>query len=71
MGEASEPTPRPNPANGNTSIHRYRRVPLAGKREVGLVTLGRRRLVPVVFGEEKDISVVGATALEIFGLEVC
>ena len=39
--------------------------------EVGLVILGRRRSVPVVFGEEKDISVVGATALEIFGLEVC
>ncbi len=46
-------------------------IPLAGKREVGLVTLGRRRSVPVVFGEEKDISVVGVTALEIFGLEVC
>jgi aspartyl protease family protein len=39
--------------------------------EVGLVILGRGRSVPVVFGEEKDISVVGVTALEIFGLEVC
>jgi aspartyl protease family protein len=38
--------------------------------EVGLVILGRRRTVPVVFGEEKDITVVGVTALEIFGLEV-
>jgi len=38
--------------------------------EVGLVLLGRRRVVPVVFGEEGDVAVIGATALEIFGLEV-
>jgi predicted aspartyl protease len=32
--------------------------------------LGKRRIVLVVFGEEGDIVVIGATALEIFGLEV-
>jgi hypothetical protein len=29
-----------------------------------------RRIVPVVFGEEDDVAVIGVTALEIFGLEV-
>jgi len=38
--------------------------------EAGLILLGRRRIVPVVFGEEGDIVVIGITALEIFGLEV-
>jgi len=38
--------------------------------EVGLALLGRRRVVPIVFGEEGDVAVIGATALEIFGLEV-
>jgi predicted aspartyl protease len=38
--------------------------------EVGLVLLGRRRVVPIVFGEEGDVAVIGATALEIFGVEV-
>jgi hypothetical protein len=32
VGEAGEPTPRSNPANGNTGTHRYHRVPSAGKR---------------------------------------
>jgi predicted aspartyl protease len=38
--------------------------------EVGMVLLGERRIVPVVFGEEGDAGVIGVTALEIFGLEV-
>ena len=38
--------------------------------EVGMVLMGRRRIVPVIFGEEGDPAVVGVTALEIFGLEV-
>ncbi|MEL9990534.1 MAG: aspartyl protease [Thermoproteus sp.] len=38
--------------------------------EVGLALMGERRTVPVVFGEEADAVVIGATALEIFGLEV-
>jgi len=37
--------------------------------EVGMVLMGRRRIVPVIFGEG-DPAVVGVTALEIFGLEV-
>jgi len=32
--------------------------------------MGRRRIVPVVFGEDGDPAVVGVTAFEIFGLEV-
>ena len=32
--------------------------------------MGRRRIVPVVFGEDGDPAVVGVTALEILGLEV-
>ncbi|MCU7788082.1 aspartyl protease [Pyrobaculum sp. 3827-6] len=38
--------------------------------EVGLVLMGERRVVPVIFGEAEDVIVVGMTALEIFGLEV-
>jgi clan AA aspartic protease len=38
--------------------------------EVGMVLLGERRTVPVMFGEEGDAVVIGVTALEIFGLEV-
>jgi len=38
--------------------------------EVGLVLMGERRIVPVIFGEEGDAAVIGVTALEIFGLEV-
>jgi predicted aspartyl protease len=38
--------------------------------EVGMVLMGRRRIVPVIFGEDGDPAVVGVTALEIFGLEV-
>jgi aspartyl protease family protein len=37
--------------------------------EVGMVLMGRRRIVPVIFGEDGDPAVVGVTALEIFGLE--
>ncbi|MGC8608019.1 MAG: aspartyl protease family protein [Vulcanisaeta sp.] len=38
--------------------------------EAGLVVMGRRRIVPVIFGETEDTIVIGVTALEIFGLEV-
>ncbi len=38
--------------------------------EVGMVLMGRRRIVPVIFGEDGDPAVIGVTALEIFGLEV-
>jgi aspartyl protease family protein len=38
--------------------------------EVGMVLMGRRRIVPVIFGEDGDPAVVGVTALEIFGFEV-
>jgi len=38
--------------------------------EVGMVLMGRRRVVPVIFGEDGDPAIVGVTALEIFGLEV-
>jgi len=38
--------------------------------EVGVEIMGERRVVPVVFGDVDDPVVLGATALEIFGLEV-
>ena len=38
--------------------------------EVGLMIMGRRRVVPVIFGETEDTMVIGVTALEILGLEV-
>jgi len=38
--------------------------------EVGLLLMGERRTVPVIFGEAEDAVVIGVTALEIFGLEV-
>jgi clan AA aspartic protease len=38
--------------------------------EVGMIILGERHTVPVIFGEEGDAVVIGVTALEIFGLEV-
>jgi aspartyl protease family protein len=38
--------------------------------EVGMVLMGRRRIVPVIFGEDGDPAVAGVNALEIFGLEV-
>lgn len=38
--------------------------------EVGVVLMGRRRVVPVIFGEEGDPAILGVTALKIFGLEV-
>jgi predicted aspartyl protease len=38
--------------------------------EVGGVLMGRRRVVPVVFGEKGGPAILGVTALEIFGLEV-
>jgi len=38
--------------------------------EVGMMLLGRRRVVPVIFGEKDDMMIIGVTALEIFGLEV-
>jgi len=36
VGEANEPTPRPNPSNGNTSTHKYHQTPLEGKRVLNL-----------------------------------
>jgi len=41
-----------------------------GVGEVLTSLLGDRRHTPVAFGEEGDASVLGTTALEIFGLEV-
>jgi len=38
--------------------------------EVGVGLMGRRRTVTVIFGETDDITVLGITALEAFGLEV-
>jgi len=38
--------------------------------EVGVELLGRKRTVTVIFGEANDITVLGVTALEAFGLEV-
>jgi aspartyl protease family protein len=38
--------------------------------EVGMTLMGKRRIVPVIFGEDGDPVVVGVTALEIFGFEV-
>ena len=38
--------------------------------EVGMVLMGRRRIIPVIFGEDGDPAVAGVTTLEIFGLEV-
>lgn len=38
--------------------------------EVGVELLGRRRTVTVIFGETDDVTVLGVTALEDFGLEV-
>ncbi|MGC8571119.1 aspartyl protease [Caldivirga sp.] len=38
--------------------------------EAGLMIMGERRIVPVIFGETEDTMVIGITALEIFGLEV-
>ncbi len=38
--------------------------------DVGLMLMGERRIVPVIFGETEDTMVIGVTALEIFGLEV-
>ena len=43
------------------------------RREVGPVEiefLGIRMPCPTVFGEENDVNVLGATALEILGLEI-
>ena len=38
--------------------------------DAGLILMGERRIVPVIFGETEDTMVIGVTALEIFGLEV-
>jgi len=38
--------------------------------EVGVLLMGRRRTVTVIFGEGDDVAVLGVTALEAFGLEV-
>lgn len=38
--------------------------------EVGVKLMGKRRTVTVIFGEVDDVTVLGVTALEAFGLEV-
>ncbi len=38
--------------------------------EVGVELMGRKRTVTVIFGEADDVTVLGVTALEAFGLEV-
>jgi len=38
--------------------------------EVGVELMGRKRTVTVIFGEADDMTVLGVTALEAFGLEV-
>ncbi|WP_054857141.1 aspartyl protease family protein [Vulcanisaeta sp. JCM 16159] len=38
--------------------------------DAGLVLMGKKRVVPVIFGETEDTMVIGVTALEILGLEV-
>ncbi|GAB6945659.1 hypothetical protein JCM14467A_24410 [Vulcanisaeta sp. JCM 14467] len=38
--------------------------------DVGLMLMGERGIVPVIFGETDDALVIGMTALEILGLEV-
>jgi len=38
--------------------------------EVGVEIMGRKRTVAVIFGETDEITVLGVTALETFGLEV-
>jgi len=38
--------------------------------EVGVEIMGRKRTVTVIFGETDEITVLGVTALETFGLEV-
>jgi len=43
------------------------------EREVGIAEIelmGRRGGITIIFGEEKDISILGVTALEALGLEV-
>ena len=43
------------------------------EREVGIAEIelmGRRDGITIIFGEEKDISILGVTALEALGLEV-
>ena len=38
--------------------------------EVGIELMGRRRTITAIFGETDDTTVLGVTALELFGLEV-
>ena len=38
--------------------------------EVGVELMGRKRTITVIFGEAGDITVLGITALEAFGLEL-
>jgi len=38
--------------------------------EAGVELMGRRRTATVIFGEADDMTVLGVTALEAFGLEV-
>jgi len=43
------------------------------ERDIGWVLIeygGKRRVVPVIFGEKEDVSVLGATSLESLGYQV-
>jgi hypothetical protein len=46
---------------------RFSKVMLRDVGEVGMVLLGRKRVVPVVFSEEGDAVVIGVTALRYSG----
>jgi len=46
---------------------RFSEVMLRDVGEVGMVLLGRKRVVPVVFSEEGDAVVIGITALRYSG----
>jgi hypothetical protein len=46
---------------------RFSKVMLRDVGEVGMVLLGKKRVVPVVFGEEGDAVVIGVTALRYSG----
>jgi len=40
------------------------------ERDISVVLMGRRRVVPVVFGKEGDPVVLGVTAFDISGLKI-
>jgi predicted nucleotidyltransferase len=40
VGDASEPTARPSPSNGDTDIYKYHQVPLEGETLVSIAIFG-------------------------------